>query len=431
MSEERSRSLNYNIQIRWSVLFKVGTMLSYFLALPIMVAYLGAEQFGVWATMLTLVTWVMIFDLGVGNGLKNKIAENIAIKQMNKAQSYVSTAYGLTGGILLIIYVVLIVLCINMPMQKVFNTSLISEMQLKYSVSALLSFILLGFWLSLINQIYHGLQKSSYVSFGQFLSNFISLFLVSLLYFFFEPSLIFLVICYGISNLLSSLILTFIVQNNYPNLFPKIDDFDKNKIRALFTLGGKFFLVQIAFLVIFMTDKILITQYLGPEHVTDYETVFRLFSIFTVAQGLMLTPLWTAYTDAYHKKDFSWIRAKLIFQLKIVFMILLFAIILALIAPWIIDIWMLGEIKPDKSLIWMMVLFIFISTWNNVFAYYQNAVNDLNLQFFICLFIPFLNIALSIYFLLNGFGTSSVVIASIVSLGFYSIFRANFCAKRA
>ena len=37
-------------------------------------------------------------------------------------------------------------------------------------------------------------------------------------------------------------------------------------------------------------------------------------------------------------------------------MILLFAIILALIAPWIIDIWMLGEIKPDKSLIWMMVL---------------------------------------------------------------------------
>ena len=46
--------------------------------------------------MLTLVTWVMIFDLGVGNGLKNKIAENIAIKQMNKAQSYVSTAYGLT-----------------------------------------------------------------------------------------------------------------------------------------------------------------------------------------------------------------------------------------------------------------------------------------------------------------------------------------------
>ena len=72
--------------------------------------YLGAEQFGVWATMLTLVTWVMIFDLGVGNGLKNKIAENIAIKQMNKAQSYVSTAHGLTGGILLIIYVVLIVL---------------------------------------------------------------------------------------------------------------------------------------------------------------------------------------------------------------------------------------------------------------------------------------------------------------------------------
>jgi len=211
------------------------------------------------------------------------------------------------------------------------------------------------------------------------------------------------------------------VQKNYPKLFPKIYDFDKNKIRPLFTLGGKFFLIQIAFLVIFMTDKILITQYLGPKYVADYETVFRLFSLLTVAQGLMLTPLWTAYTDAYHKKDFLWIRAKLIFQLKIVFFILFCAIVLALIAPWIIDTWMLGEIKPDKRLIWIMVFFIFISTWNNVFAYYQNAINDLNLQFFICLFIPFLNLALSVYFLSNGLGTSSVVMASIVSLGFYSI----------
>lgn len=44
--------------------------------MPIMIKYLGAEQFGIWATMLTLITWVMLFDFGIGNGLKINLVKH-------------------------------------------------------------------------------------------------------------------------------------------------------------------------------------------------------------------------------------------------------------------------------------------------------------------------------------------------------------------
>ena len=51
----------------------------------------------------------------------------------------------------------------------------------------------------------------------------------------------------------------------------------------------------------------------------------------------MLTPFGQR-TLMHIIKDFSWIRTRINISIKDCFMILLFAIILALIAPWIIDI---------------------------------------------------------------------------------------------
>lgn len=76
VSEERTR--NYLRQIKGAVAYKAVAMASSFLAIPLMIGYLGQEQFGVWSTLLTVISWVVFFDLGVGNGLRNKVAESLA-----------------------------------------------------------------------------------------------------------------------------------------------------------------------------------------------------------------------------------------------------------------------------------------------------------------------------------------------------------------
>jgi len=96
----------------------------------------------------------------------------------------------------------------------------------------------------------------------------------------------------------------------YADLSPQLS-LNQHHVRPLLSLGGQFFVIQLAVLVIFTTDKILITQLFGPQYVTSYDIVFKLFSIITMAYALIAGPLWSAYTDAYHRGDLVWIRVTL------------------------------------------------------------------------------------------------------------------------
>jgi O-antigen/teichoic acid export membrane protein len=422
MDVSNSRTRNYLKQIKSGAFLKLCALVAAFTAMPVMIKYLGAEEYGVWSTMLTLVSWVMLLDIGLGNGLKNKIAESLAVNKHDDAVAYVSTAYVTLGVILLIFILIFLIFSNLISWQSVFNTKSIAEDELYLSVVFLFSFVMVNFWLSLVNQIFHGLQRSSVVVFGQFVSNSVVLIFVFCLNLYFYSSLIYIVVAYGVALTIANILLTFGLYRKHRFLVPKMRKFDSTKQCELLSLGLRFFLIQISVLVIFVTDKMLITQFLGPSEVTSYDAVFKLFSMFSIIHSILLLPLWTAYSDAYAKKDFNWIKFQIVFQLKMVFVFLIAAIILAVLSPYIIEIWLLGEVEPNNDLIWLMVIYIFITTWNNVFAFYQNAIGSVNLQFYLSLFVPVVNLLVSIYLLEQGVGVVGVVVGSLSALLFYSIF---------
>lgn len=419
LSKERSH--NYFKQVKGSALYKVGAIVATFLSMPIMIKYLGVEQFGIWATMLTLITWVMLFDLGIGNGLKNKISESLAQDNPEQAAGYISTAYGLIGAISFVLFSLFLVLSFWIPWQMVFNSQTISEEDLRQVVITLSFFIFFNFWISLVNQIYHGLQKSSVVVMGQFISNTLALLLVFLLYQLTQSSITLMVWAYGISLVFANLALSGFVFKAHKVLLPTYKGFDKNKISPLLSLGIKFFIIQLAVLVIFMTDKILITQLLGPEHVTPYEVLFKLFSVFTVIHSLLLAPLWPAYSDAYQRGDLDWIRSNIKQQIKIALLLFLGAFVLAIIGPIIVRLWIGDKVVASHILYYLFAVFILFSVWSNVFAYFVNATNKLAVQLYTSITAAILNIPLSIYLVSSlKLGLEGIVLATIISLSIFA-----------
>lgn len=387
-----------------------------------MIDYLGAELFGVWATMLTLLTWVMLFDLGIGNGLRNKITESLAINRPEVAAEYVSTAYGLVGLISLMLFLGFLVANIWLPWQKVFNTTLVPEKILSEAALTLGFFIFFNFWISLVNQVCQGLQKTAVMVFGQFLSNALALSFVFLLNCYAESSLVYMVWAYGFSLILSNSVLSILLFGTRKEIRPRLALIDTGKVRALFSLGMRFFVIQMAVIVIFMSDKVLITQLLGPQYVTSYEVIFKLFSVFTVLHGMVLAPLWPAYSDAHARGDVVWIRQQLKKQVRLAIFIFAMALFLALVGPFIVSYWIGEEAYAPQSLYFLFSLFIVVSVWNNVFAYFVNAVNKLNVQMVTAVCAGILNIPLSIFFVeYVGLGVNGVVIATVVSLSIYSI----------
>ena len=120
------RTQNYLRQIKGSFAFKLIALTASFLALPLMIQYLGPEQFGVWSTLLTVMTWLVFFDLGVGNGLRNMVAIALAQNDQADAAKFIASGYTIVGIISLVLWVFIFAISYFVPWQSFFNTEAVS-----------------------------------------------------------------------------------------------------------------------------------------------------------------------------------------------------------------------------------------------------------------------------------------------------------------
>lgn len=412
----QARSHNYLRQVKGSAIFKGLAIACSFLSIPLMIHYLGQEQFGVWSTLLSVMTWISFFDLGLGNGLRNKLAESLAKEQNDEAIGYISSAYSLIGLISLTLFIVLAITAFAVPWQSVFNTKLLSAEKLSYAVLITGFFIALNFWISLINQVLNAVQKTAIVVLGQFLFNALSLIMVYVLTKTTDASLLYLATAYGVSMVGANLLLSGWFYKDNQSLIPRLS-LDFSHVCPLLSLGVQFFVIQIAVLVIFATDKILITQLFGPEFVTQYDVVFKLFSIITLIHGLITAPLWSAYSDAYHRGDKAWIKGMLRKQLALFFLVILAVAIMITIAKPIIAIWIGQDLEVLMPLVVTTGIFVLVSTWNNIFGYILGGISKIRLGSYYTVLTAALNIPFSYFFAITlQFGIAGIMMGTIASI---------------
>ncbi|MGZ5029192.1 MAG: oligosaccharide flippase family protein [Burkholderiaceae bacterium] len=417
MSEiSQNRTNNYLKQIKGAVVYKAVAMLASFLAIPLMIRYLGQEQFGVWSTLLTVMSWIVFFDLGAGNGLRNKVAEALAKNDKAEAASYIASGYSLIGLIALMLWALVTVASFFVPWQIVFNTYAIPEATLLLTVQIATFFVVLNFWIGLISALLGAVQNTSMTALGQLISNVLALMLVFVLTKTTDASISNLALVYGISLVIANVLLSLWFYRRNPELRPKLY-FDKQHVSPLLSVGLQFFTIQIAVLVIFTTDKMLITQLFGPQYVTQYDVVFKLFSVITFAHTLISAPLWSAYTDAYHRKDIIWIKRMLHKQMAVFCGVVLAVIFMSLLARSIIATWVGRELEVSLPLVITIGLFVLVSTWNNVYTMFVNGIGRIKAQLCTAVIAMSLNIPLALLFTKHfGFGLSGVVLATCVSL---------------
>src|SRR5690606_39295784 len=68
-----------------SLVCKAGNILLQIVAIPMALVVLGREDFGVFATVSSLIGFIILSDLGVGPGLTNLLAKKIASDEIGRA----------------------------------------------------------------------------------------------------------------------------------------------------------------------------------------------------------------------------------------------------------------------------------------------------------------------------------------------------------
>ena len=106
ISKKRSLRLQKNILV--SFIAKGWSAVIVLLMVPVTLKCLGEYNNGVWLTISSVMLWIDNFDIGLGNGLRNKLAAYLAHGEEKRARSLISSTYALLTYIIIPVMAVLL-----------------------------------------------------------------------------------------------------------------------------------------------------------------------------------------------------------------------------------------------------------------------------------------------------------------------------------
>lgn len=398
------------------VFYKILSMAIVFTTIPLLLNYLEKEQYGIWVTIFSLVNIVFFVDAGIGNGLKTKLSAALSLQDFKLAKTYISTAYISISLISFVVFCVGLAFIFLMNLQDLFNTSL-PENELKTVLFTTLFLVITSFVLNLYKSFYYANQQTAKVELALLVYQISALISTMFLLYFFPRKLLYVALFYGSLNILVGLIFTFLFFKKNQHIKPSIASFSKERVKDLMGLSLAFFGIQLCMIVIFTTDNLIISKLLGPSEVTNYDVVYKLFQVAITISVIAQDPFWSLYTDAFQKKDFTWIK-KTIIRLNKLFVVFIFIVIgLFFASKTLIKIWIQRDLLIPTSLILFMTIFVLIRVYGTIYMTFLNSIGKVKLQLRLYVFGAMVNIPLSIYFVKTfDLGSSGVILGTIFSI---------------
>lgn len=412
------RSIKAKKNIAASFIIK-GANIAIGLALvPLTIDYLNPTKYGIWITLSSIIAWVNFFDIGLGHGLRNRFAEALASGNQKLAKTYVSTTYAIlsliVSGIIIIFFIVNPVLNWN----KILNAGdAVSKGELSLLALIVFTFFCLQFIFRLITTILLADQQPAKASLFDFFAKFLSLGIIYILTKITYGSLIYLgFVISGLPVLVLAVTSIWLYNSKYKQYRPDFKTIDFSKAKDLLNLGVKFFIIQIAAILLYQTNNIIITQLFGPAMVTPYNVAFKYFSILMMVFMIIINPFWSAFTEAWTIHDIEWIK-RIMKKLMLIWLVLFVSgLIMFLFSGFIFRIWIGKDFSVPIEISFLTLCWVLINAWNGIFGQFLNGVSKIKFQLSFGILIAVINIPLALF--LGGIlGISGVLLANVI-LGF-------------
>ncbi len=420
-NDSRSEKAKKNIVILF--LLQVFNFFSLMAIVPVTLNYLGKTEYGIWLTLASILSWLINLDFGLGNGLRNKLAEALAVNDIKLARFYVSTAYavfaiGIFTAFLIYASIHGLLNWGNILQAPGDYTNLLNNLILYVIILFLVQFLL-----KLITSVINADQRPALNGGLSLITNTITLLIIYILSKYTKPSLtIFGLVSSGIPVVVFLVASIILFSGHFKNISPSFKYINLKYSSSLVKLGMQFFVIQISSLIVFTTGNIIITQLYGPKSVVTYNVAYKYFYMVPLVFNVVLAPFWSAFTEAYVKKEFDWIKNSIRKLIFIWILLSLVTILMVIFSDFIYEIWVGPQVKVPFILSIASGVFVIIANWNNIFGYFINGVGKVRLQLYYSIIIAILNIPLSIFLAKNaGLGITGVMVSTNICLLFASI----------
>lgn len=380
--KKQNRTVIVIKQAFYSLLLKGVSVIVSFLYVPLLLNYLNSEKYGVWLTIVSILNWITLFDIGLGNGLRNKLTQAIAEKKYKLGKIYVSTTYALLAAISFLLLFVFHVINNYLPWNSILNSKLISRQELILLTSIVFSITIVRFFVQLIGVIYLAHQKSSVNDLIFTTSSLISLLCVWIVSNLMPPgNLVILALIITLTPVLTYITFSFIAFNTvFKNISPSFKFIRISFAKPLFILSSRFFTMQITALIIYSSANVLVANLFNPKEVIIYNTAFTLFSGMIMLMSICLSPIWASVTDAYSLGDFDYLK-KMLKRLN--YLSILFSIgilILLSISKILFSLWLKGKIIIPFHISIAMAIYTIIFMFQAPYSMYINGIGKLKIS---------------------------------------------------
>ena len=276
-----------------SVGFRGISYLLAFLTTPLLLSCLGDTKYGIYATALSLVSWVYYFDFGIGSGLRNRVTENLVQGDHETARKSVNAAYAIISIISVTAFALVFVLSFFFDFDRVLNAGLQDE-SLNVILLVAIAIACVNFVMSLSKNLLWAVQKTALVDGLTIVSKAIWLAALWIYSRTGKSSMLIIVIMEGIAEMIKNGIAMAYVGKKYPMLRPEMKKPEMAYSKGILSFGMQIFVMQISALVLTATDNMIIMKCFSAADVTPYTMAHKYFSIINVFFLAATGPLWTA-----------------------------------------------------------------------------------------------------------------------------------------
>ncbi|HNW56133.1 MAG TPA: MATE family efflux transporter [Bacteroidales bacterium] len=414
LNSGHARSIRAKKTIVSSILFRGLSIATTLLLVPLCIGYLNTERYGVWITISSIIAWLAYFDIGLGNGMRNKFAEAVAKKEYELARTYVSTTYALIAVIFGFIFILFFAINPVLNWVKILNAPENMSVELSRLALIVVTFFCLQIIFQLINVVLTANQEAEKTAFLGFLNNFLAMIIIYILTKTTSGSLLLAGLAISISPVIVYFITSiFLYKKKFKDYAPSIKYVKFKYSKDLMGLGIKFFVIQVSLLIMIQASNIIIAQLFGPEDVTKFNIAYRYFNVVIMLWWILVSPIWSAITEAWVTKDVDWIRDVMNKLRKYWMLLCLGAIAMLVLANFVFRLWVGSQIKVPFTISLSLALYVITYSYFILYSQFLNGVGKIQMQLYAGIWSIILYIPAAIL-LCKVFGVSGVIYANVL-----------------
>lgn len=391
------------------------SLLTSLVSVPLTYRYLGAERYGIWMVLTSIIAAMGFADLGIGNGLVNAISEAYGKDDRRMARQHVTSALVLMLGIAAFLAAAGAACYPFLPWLRLLNVkSASAAAEGAEAFIVLYASFVINIPLGVIIRAQTGLQKGYSSQIVSAAGSVLSLGAI-LVVIAFHANLVWLVAASTFAGIVATLFNGLILFRDYPWLVPARSAFSSASARKIFHLGILFFVLQCAVAVAYTSDNIVIDQVLGAAAVALYAVPQKLFSFVSQVMGMAIMPLWPAYGEAISRGDAAWVRRTFFRSLWLVSAITIPACTLLVFAgPWILRVAVGKSLQAPFALLVVLAVWGVVNAISMVTSILLNGAGILKAQSIVAVIVGISNLAISIL-LTRWLGVIGVCLGSIIT----------------